>query len=42
MSDEGYLNTETFGTLMSQATEVGQLLGGLRASVERRRNSLGI
>ncbi len=40
--DVGYLSTETFGTLMSQATEVGQILGGLRASVERRRNSLGI
>src|SRR5947207_592123 len=40
--DVGYLNTETFDTLMRQATEVGQILGGLRASVERRRNSLGI
>jgi four helix bundle protein len=40
--DVGYLNTETFGTLMSQATEGGPILGGLRASVERRRISLGI
>ena len=40
--DVGYLNTETFDTLMRQATEFGQILGGLRASVERRRNSLGI
>jgi len=40
--DVGYLNRKTFETLMSQATEVGQILGGLRASVERRRNSLGI
>ncbi len=40
--DVGYLNTEIFEALMSQATEVGQILGGLRASVERRRNSLGL
>lgn len=38
--DVGYLRTETFDTLMAQATEVGQILGGLRASVERRRNAL--
>ena len=40
--DVGYLSTEIFKALMSQATEVGQILGGLRASVERRRNSLGL
>jgi len=40
--DVGYLSTEIFDALMSQATEVGQILGGLRASVERRRNSLGL
>ena len=38
--DVGYLEGETFDTLMAQATEVGQMLGGLRASVELRRNSL--
>ena len=41
-SDVGYLSTEIFEALMSQATEVGQILGGLRASVERRRHSLGL
>jgi four helix bundle protein len=40
--DVGYLSTEIFDALMSKATEVGQILGGLRASVERRRNSLGL
>ena len=38
--DVGYIQTETFDRLMSQAIEVGQILGGLRASVERRRKSL--
>ena len=38
--DVGYLSTSVFETLMKQATEVGQILGGLRLSVERRRESL--
>jgi four helix bundle protein len=38
--DVGYLSTSEFETLMTQATEVGQVLGGLRLSVERRRESL--
>jgi four helix bundle protein len=38
--DVGYIRTETFDRLMAQATEVGQILGGLRVSVERRRNAL--
>lgn len=37
--DVGYLRQEDFGALLTQATEVGQIIGGLRASVERRRNS---
>ena len=37
--DVGYLTEEEFKKLMSQAIEVGQILGGLRASVERRRNA---
>ncbi len=36
--DVGYINTATFNGLMAQATEVGKILGGLRISVERRRN----
>jgi four helix bundle protein len=38
--DVGYLGLALFEALMSQATEVGQILGGLRLSVERRRESL--
>ncbi|MGI9068316.1 MAG: four helix bundle protein [Pyrinomonadaceae bacterium] len=38
--DVGYLSTSEFEALMTQATEVGQVLGGLRLSVERRRESL--
>ena len=38
--DVGYLKVATFQVLMAQATEVGQILGGLRLSVERRRESL--
>jgi four helix bundle protein len=38
--DVGYLALPTFERLMSQATEVGQILGGLRVSVERRREAL--
>jgi four helix bundle protein len=38
--DVGYINLPTFDRLMAQATEVGQILGGLRQSVERRRDSL--
>jgi four helix bundle protein len=37
--DVGYLDERTFGTLMAQAIEVGQIIGGLRISVERRRNA---
>lgn len=38
--DVGYLREPTFKALMAQATEVGQILGGLRLSVERRRETL--
>lgn len=38
--DVGYIRNETFDRLMAQAIEVGQIVGGLRASVERRRNAL--
>jgi four helix bundle protein len=38
--DVGYLNEAIFTSLMSLAIEVGRILGGLRASVERRRNAL--
>ncbi|MGH9970537.1 MAG: four helix bundle protein [Pyrinomonadaceae bacterium] len=35
--DVGYLDEEAFEVLMAQAVEVGQIIGGLRAAVERRR-----
>jgi four helix bundle protein len=38
--DVGYLKLSTFNVLMAEATEVGKILGGLRLSVERRRDSL--
>lgn len=38
--DVGYISLLTFDRLMAQATEVGQILGGLRQAVERRRESL--
>jgi four helix bundle protein len=37
--DVGYLTTTMFQNLMAQAIEVGQMLGGLRRSVERRRDA---
>ncbi len=36
--DAGYMNQETFDKLMRQAIEVGQIIGRLRASVERKRD----
>ena len=38
--DVGYLSRPTFEELMAQAREVGQILGGLRLSVERKRDAL--
>src|SRR5438045_6708693 len=38
--DVGYLSLPTFEGLITQAIEVGQILGGLRLSVERRRESI--
>ncbi len=35
--DVGYLDVNSFEVLMSQAKEVGRIIGGLRASVDRRR-----
>jgi four helix bundle protein len=37
--DAGYLDSSEFDVLMDQATEVGQILGGLRVSVEKRREA---
>jgi len=34
--DAGYLDTNSFDSLMAQAEEVGKIIGGLRASVDRR------
>ena len=36
--DAGYLSSTEFEALMNQATEVGLILGGLRISVEKRRD----
>jgi len=35
--DAGYLSKDTFDDLIKQAEEVGQIIGGLRTSIERRR-----
>ena len=40
--DVGYVIDDDFRALMTQAIEVGQILGGLRASVEGRRNMLRV
>jgi len=40
--DVGYVVGDDFRTLMTEAIEVGQIVGGLRASVERRRDTLRI
>ena len=40
--DVGYVIDDDFHALMTQAIEVGQILGGLRASVERRRSLLRV
>jgi four helix bundle protein len=37
--DAGYLSREVFDELMSAAVEVGRITGGLRAAVERKRDS---
>jgi four helix bundle protein len=37
--DAGYINSEVFAHLMKNAAEVGRIIGGLRAAVERRRGS---
>jgi four helix bundle protein len=37
--DAGCLSRDIFNELMGKATEVGQIVGGLRASVERRRDA---
>ena len=37
-SDAGYLDGEVFNELMAQAVEVGRIVGGLRAAVERKRD----
>lgn len=38
--DAGYLSQEIFSRLRTKANEVGQVVGGLRTSVERRRDSV--
>lgn len=35
--DVGYLEKQPFELLMTQAIEVGNIIGGLRAAVERKR-----
>ena len=36
--DNGYIERSHFDSLMSKATEVGRIVGGLRSSVERQRD----
>ncbi len=36
--DAGYLSKDSFDALLLQAEEVGRLIGGLRAAIERRRD----
>lgn len=36
--DVGYLSQVAFEQLLAQAVEVGRIIGGLRASIERQRN----
>jgi four helix bundle protein len=38
--DVGHLTEQEFNDLMGKAVEVGRILGGLRASVEHRRNEV--
>jgi len=37
--DAGYLNQVTFDALLARADEVGRVIGGLRVTTERRRDS---
>jgi len=37
--DVGYLDQVTFKQLLAQAEEVGRIIGGLRASIEKQRKS---
>lgn len=37
--DVGYLDETAFGSLLAEAEEVGRIIGGLRASVQRRRGN---
>ena len=37
--DVGYIQEEQFMQLLAQAVEVGRIIGGLRVSVERRRDN---
>ncbi len=37
--DIGYIDAALFGSLITQAAEVGRIIGGLRASVGRRRST---
>lgn len=39
--DVGYLDSTTFDRLMQQAEEVGRIVGGLRASVQRQKEDGG-
>ena len=36
--DAGYLSQERFTQLLQQAEEIGKIIGGLRAAVDRQRN----
>jgi len=38
--DAAYISSDTFDSLMREAVEVGRIIGGLRAAVQRRRTKL--
>ena len=38
--DAAYISSDTFDSLMREAIEVGRIIGGLRASVQRRRTKV--
>ena len=37
--DSGYIDEQEFNSLMQKTTEVGKIIGGLRASVQRQRDT---
>lgn len=40
--DVGYIDQNTFNQLLAQAEEVGRIVGGLRVSVDKQRQRIGL